>query len=365
MVSAGDQEQYAVAAAEVVTGPAQAYPLHFPRNQWYVIARSAEVDRTLRARTVLGTPLCLYRTAAGRVVALVDRCPHRQFPLSLSRLVGDDVECGYHGLVIDADGSVISAPFQERVPADCRVRSFPVVESGQLVWAFMGDPAGADPAAIPAHEFLDDPGWAVVHGTLHVGARAQLMNENLLDLSHVQFLHPESIGADDVAAAPTQVEHDERSVRVVRNMVDAVSPPLFVAAMGLTGRIDRFQTAEFFPPGFHITHLTAQPTGRPAEACTHNAVHCITPETERSAHYFWLIARDYRVDDPAISELFQTGIPQVFAQDIVASEAIERNLAGADVERRPDVNLRVDGGALRARRMIREQLAAERRGTGS
>ncbi len=196
-------------------------------------------------------------------------------------------------------------------------------------------------------------------------ARAQLINENLLDLSHVSFLHPDSIGSDDVASAPVTTDFDDRSVRVVREQKNSTSPPIFEKVMGLVGAIDRVQIAEWFAPGFHISHLTAKQSGeQEAETFSHKAIHCITPEREDSTHYFWAVTRNYRTDDEEVSQIWEKGAPGVFTQDIEAMEAIEEVLAAYAPGYPTELNIKVDGGPLRARRII-EQLLAKEQGAAS
>lgn len=295
-------------------------------------------------------------------MALVDRCIHRQMPLSLGRLKGDDLECGYHGILYGDDGRAKRIPAQAHVPPACRVHRYPTKESGGLLWIWMGDPDLADETLIPAHPWLNSPDWTVVRGTLHLNARAQLINENLLDLSHVSFLHPETIGTDEVAEIPVTTDFDERSVRVTRAMFDIQSPPLFQKTMGLETRIDREQIAEFIAPGFHTTHVTAKPAGTDPdsdEVCRHKVFHCITPERDNSAHYFWAVARDYRIDNEEVSQLWEEGTPIVFGQDIDAAEAIERVISAYKPGYPVELNMKVDGGPLRARRIIERMIADE------
>lgn len=338
------------------------YPVTFPREQWYVAGHAEDIDRTLMSRWILGDPICFYRTLDGRPVALTDRCVHRQMPLSMGRLKADDVECGYHGILYGQDGQAIHIPAQTTVPPGCRVRRYPLVERAGLIWIWMGDAEAVDESSIPETPWLEDPCWTTVRGNLHMEARAQLMNENLLDLSHVTFLHPESLGTEEVAETPVSVDFDDRSVRVTRMMSDIKSPPLFEKVMGLMGRIDREQVAEFIAPSLHITHVMAKPTGvemSSPEVCRHKAVHCITPARAGSAHYFWALARDYRIHDDEVSELWAKGNPMVFGQDITAVEAIERMLVASEPEEPETVNIRIDGGPLRARRIIERMVAAE------
>jgi phenylpropionate dioxygenase-like ring-hydroxylating dioxygenase large terminal subunit len=337
------------------------YPTDFPKNQWYVAARSAEIGRELTSRWFLGEPVCLYRRESGEPIALVDRCIHRQMPLSKGNLHGDDVECGYHGILFGCDGQAKRIPSQEFVPPACRVRSFPLVERQQIIWIWMGDPEKADEDLLPDHHWLESPGWTAVGGTLHLEGRAQLLNENLLDLSHLSFLHPGSIGTAEVAEVPITTEFDDRSVRVIREMKDIESPGAFKKTMGLTERIDRTQVASFFPPGFHTTHVSAKPAGDSTDErmCRHKAVHCVTPETRTTAHYFWFHTRDYAVGDEEVSALWHEMSIGVFEEDIAAVEAIEKIISAYEPEYPTELNMKVDAGPMRARRLIEDLLRKE------
>jgi phenylpropionate dioxygenase-like ring-hydroxylating dioxygenase large terminal subunit len=337
------------------------YPDAFPRNQWYVGARSEEVGRELLSRRLLDTPVLFYRTEGGQPVALADRCPHRQLPLSRGRLLQDTVECGYHGLAFGTSGQCIRIPQQDHVPPRLRVDAYPLRERLGFVWIWLGDPARADETLIPDHHWMGRAGWASVTGTLHVKARAQLMNENLLDLSHLTFLHPGSLGTDKLAEFPVRTEWDERSVRGRRDMPGIESPALFVRAMGLAGMIDRTQVAEFFAPSFHVTHVAAKPAGDPTDArlAEHKAIHCLTPETRRSTHYFWAWARSYGTDDPEVSPMLLAAVPPVFRQDIDAVEAIEEVLQSYEPGHPPEFNIKVDAGPIQARRLVEQMVAAE------
>lgn len=167
-------------------------PLIF--NAWYVIAEAAEVDRSLKSIKVCGEPLVYYRTEAGEPVVLDDRCPHRRYPLSKSRLVGDTVECGYHGFTYAPSGRCVWAP---GLPLDRKdgaklafgVRAYPCLERASWLWVWMGDPALADPAKLPAPELGDFVEGSCLRGYKHMQGNYMMLVENQLDLSHVTFLH--------------------------------------------------------------------------------------------------------------------------------------------------------------------------------
>ena len=167
---------------------------HWARQHWYVGATTGEVGREPLGRTVCGRHVVLFRREDGSAVALDDRCPHRGYPLSAGALVGDEIQCGYHGLRFDGCGTCVWAPGQDRVPSRANVAAVPLIERGPWVWLWMGDPDAADPSLLPAMAWLDDPAWATVHGVEPLAARASLLIDNLLDLSHETFLHAGYIG---------------------------------------------------------------------------------------------------------------------------------------------------------------------------
>lgn len=337
----------------------------FVRNCWYVAAWSEEIGDGLLQRWIVGDPVVLYRTHDGRPVALGDRCPHRKYPLSRGAIVGDDVQCGYHGFTFAPDGRCVRVPGQDHAPSKADIRSYPLVERWRWIWIWMGDPARADESLIPDHREwlkLEDPDWHPLAGTrMQVNGRYTLVNENLLDLSHLTFMHPESLGTDDVAEAPLETDVDERSVRVRRDMYGVGCPAFFQKAMGLETPIDRQQVAEFVAPGYHVTHLRAAPAGGGNDvACRHRAIHMVTPERPGSAHYFWALTRTYARGQDWVDDALREAIRLVFQQDVDAIEAQEEMLAteGSDAV---EVSVKLDAGVLHGRRLLQTLLADDAR----
>lgn len=344
------------------------YPDEFPRNAWYVAGRSTELqERRLLPRFVLGDPVVMYRTAHGTPVAMVDRCVHRQMPLSLGRLRGDRLECGYHGLTYDPDGTCVRIPGSARISDRVRVQTFPLVEGHGLLWIWMGDPEAADPLQIPDHHWRTAEGWSTAGGTLHMNARAQLLNENLLDLSHLSFLHPDSIGSPEIAEIPVTVAYDDRTVTVHREMPQVECPPFFTKVTGLEGSVDRRQIAEFFAPAFHITTTTLKPSGDSDDSrmARQKTMHAITPETRTTTHYFWSVSRDYAVGDQSVTDYTLTAVAGVFDQDIAACEAIEHIIAAWEPSYPLELNIKVDVGPLQSRKILEKMLAAEANSAGT
>jgi phenylpropionate dioxygenase-like ring-hydroxylating dioxygenase large terminal subunit len=274
----------------------------FARNQWYVAAYAREIGRELFARTILGEPIVFYRTESGEPVALADRCVHRRFPLSESRLDGDRVVCGYHGFTYDTTGTCVAVPGQTRVPRTARVPSYPVVEQDSFVWVWIGEPARADTSRVPRAPWLADPGYTVVSGMEPLAARYELLVDNLMDLSHETYLHGGYIGTPEVASTPitTEVDEEREIIYVSRHMDDAECPTFYAKSTGLEGRITRWQDIEFHPPCLYLLHSRIAPVGvlprehgSDPDAFHVEVVYAITPETEHSTHDFWAVARDF------------------------------------------------------------------------
>lgn len=166
-------------------------------NAWYVAGWSNDLQPGERhSRTFLNQPVVLFRTEQGRAVALEDRCAHRAVPLSAGEVAGEAIRCAYHGMEYDAAGLCIRVPCQDRIPAKARVRSYPVKEQDALIWIWMGDVDKADPGTIPRHAFHNDPAWSWRSAHYEVNGNWQLLIDNLMDLSHLPYIHPHTIGGD-------------------------------------------------------------------------------------------------------------------------------------------------------------------------
>jgi vanillate O-demethylase monooxygenase subunit len=202
--------------------------LDFVRNGWYAAAWAHDVGDAVLARTFLDEPVILYRTSDGEAVALTDRCAHRAYPLSLGTRIGDTIRCGYHGFTDDGTGRCVAIPAQEHIPAAYRVRRYPTIERGGLVFIWMGDPALADPGDLPdLFELgLTDPRFHVDIGGLNTWQnRYQLINENLLDLSHIEFLHFGTIGTPNVAASPVVTTVHANAIEATRTSTNSAARP--------------------------------------------------------------------------------------------------------------------------------------------
>jgi phenylpropionate dioxygenase-like ring-hydroxylating dioxygenase large terminal subunit len=335
----------------------------FPREQWYVAAYSEEVGDGLLARTICNEPMVLYRAGDGTAVALNDRCVHRRFPLSEGSRDGDLLICGYHGFTYDTAGACVAVPGQTRVPRTAQVPAYHLVEQDSLIWVWIGDGTPSDPATIPRAPWLDSPSYMVVRGMEPLRARHGLLADNLLDLSHETYLHAGYIGTPEVAATPITTEVDEEAgvVRVSRRMKDVECPPFYAESTGIAGRIDRWQEIEYHPPCLYLLHSRIAPTGvepgpdgSDAGAFHAEIVYCLTPETDTTTHDFWLVARDFALDDPEVSAFLADSNRTVVLQDVEALNTLETVIV-TEPPGFQELSINIDTGGLAARRLLQKQ----------
>lgn len=340
----------------------------FLRNCWYVAAWDHEVTRmNLLRRILLDEPVVFYRTEDGRPVALADRCCHRHAPLSRGKLRGDALECPYHGFTYDPSGACILVPGQSTIPPGARVRSYPVVERYHWLWIWMGDPALADPAAIEDFHWMDDPAWRFAGERLELQANYVLLVENLLDLSHLSYVHPTTLGTDKVAQTPMKAERFERGVRVTRWVMDSPPPPFFQRAGGIAAEqhVDRWQIVDWTAPAFVRLDIGCAPTGTGARdgdrsrGISMRNLNAITPETERTTHYFWAQAHNFGLDKKWLTDLIFENVHTAFQEDVGIIGAQQQNIDAGGAPPRIDMNH--DAGGIAARRMLEAMIADEAR----
>lgn len=307
----------------------------FIGNCWYVAAWSREVgEEALLARTIAKVPIVLWRDEKGRVAALEDRCCHRGAKLSMGRSEqgGARLRCMYHGLLFDRSGLCVEAPAQGRLPPQAHVRAFPVVETHQWIWIWMGDPELADPALVPDTRWLDHPDWRSQQGYLHYDVNYLLIADNLLDFSHLPFLHPTTVGGSlDYASVMPKVERRERGVRLTKWVPDT-EPPAYsrnYAKFASTGRVDRWMDYDFLVPGILLMDSGMVPRGgdREGENIAFRGCQALTPETESSTHYFFAHPHNFLIDRPEVTAEIHAGIVHAFEEDREMITAQQRNLA--------------------------------------
>lgn len=343
----------------------------FAYNAWYMGAWADEVKpKGLLGRILLELPVVFYRAEDGTALALEDRCCHRALPLSHGCVIGDQLQCGYHGLVYDRQGVCVKVPGQERVPPKAKVRSYPVVEQDQMLWIWMGEPALADPALIVRHPWHNDPAWVWIKDRYSINANYQLITDNLMDLTHVGYVHQRTIGGTPQAhsEAETQTTRSDTGVKVTRWMMNSVPPPAYTAGHKFnTPTVDRWMEIDFFPPAVVRIHTGAKDVGTGARegnregGLAFRGLNLQTPETETSTHYFWSGARTYSPDEPEARNKLLTSLPATFAEDKVVVEAQQ-----ASLDRQggvPLVMIASDAGLVHARKLVAAMIEKEAKAT--
>lgn len=343
----------------------------FVLNAWYVCAWPDEITSdAILARTICGQPVIFFRDGDGKVAALEDRCCHREMPLSLGWLEGETVRCGYHGLRFNAAGKCVEIPGQSNIPPRATVRSYPVEEQYGAVWLWPGDPEAADPALIPEmFAPMDHPDWSFSGGTTFVACNYQLISDNLLDLTHENYIHRTSLGNEAVVEHPITTKGGDDWITVQR-LIPAHDPaPFWKAALkdgkGLEDVLcDRWQVIHFKPPANLVLEVGVAPAGTGglegdrSHGVEGRNVNMITPETETTSHYFWGLARNFN-RAPELDSLFSAKVAEIFEEDKTAVEAVQKVMDANPG--RPVVDINADAGHVLARRMVAKLVAAEQR----
>ncbi len=340
------------------------------KNCWYAAAFADEVTRAPLARTLLDTPMVFYRKEDGTPVALLDRCPHRFAPLSAGVIVGDDLQCGYHGLRFDGAGRCVANPHQDGKPLSAAaIPAFHLFELYGFVWVWPGDADRADASLIPHFPFLEDDGsWRVQKGHLHVKGNYQLVTDNLLDLTHAPFLHPgfKMPGVtpeQQLAATTSKVTRLERSVLYerLRTGLPPNQPTIDLFGFPADPCITRSHMHWHPPALINFDNGTRFEGQGDLEGFCFPQAHCITPETETTCHYFYAAARNLNKDDPKVDAALLGILDTAFrTQDEPMIEAVQRRMgATGDLDSLGPVLLKTDAAPVMARRMLKEMIAAE------
>lgn len=317
---------------------------------WYVACSSQELTDTPLARVICNEPVVIFRPTQGQVAILRNVCPHRRAPLSMGRVEGGVLRCAYHGMAFNDQGRCVHIPSQDIIPPRSHIRSFPAIERYGLVWIWTGDAEQADPSKLPTLPWREDSGWnSDIVQYFHVNSEAALMVDNLLDLSHVAFLHASSIGfeAGRLEDDPLEVHIDENSVSTQRVFKNTRQAPAHKAWRALAEPIDRTQLAQWFPPS--RVHVLARNENDDAQVDL-RADHFITPESTNSHHYFIAMSRNFRVDDHALTAQLDEGARTVHLEDVEIAEA-QQALRPWTADS-PDMALKADKAISAAHRIV-------------
>ena len=281
------------------------------------------------------------------------------------------IQCGYHGLTFDGSGRCIAIPGRSNISDSARVRSYPLVEKNQFLWIWMGDAAHADTTLIVDFPYHDDKAhWPNKHDCYPIKANYMLMVDNLMDLTHLGYLHARTVGGNPAAHVHAEMKttHTSTGLEFTRWMRNSVPPPSYVKAAGFQGRVDRWQEFERVAPSSILQWTGAADAGTGASEGHHEGkgreggfqfrlFHGLTPETETSCFYFWSCANGYRQDEPEATEQLYREIALTFVEDKEMVEAQQARLG--ELGEQGLVNIVSDANRAIMRRFIDRLLAQE------
>jgi vanillate monooxygenase len=323
-------------------------PGQYVRNRWYAAMLSRDVGRTPKQTWVLDTPVVLFRKLSNEVVALRDVCPHRHAPLSLGTVIGDEIQCRYHGFQFDSTGRCTKIPSERAIPGVIRTEPVSAVEALGFVWVWPGDPAKADRSLLLTFPWMDEPGFVSYHAAMVVEAPLQLIIDNLMDLTHVHFVHS-ILGATNLVheSEPMQTWEVRDHVLYRRALTQRKPGSELYTEIG----------GEFIPPSLVITSSVPKRDGSDAiqSGPMAQALHCLTPRSAHSTTYLALRCWNALTQPHEIAAI-QRQTDVTLAEDKAIIEAQYRNRASASAEEKL---VRSDLAAVMARRVYERVLRTE------
>ena len=336
--------------------------MSYLKNCWYMAGWSSELEAGgLIAREFLDVPVVLFRDEQGRPGALVDRCPHRFAPLSIGRVCNGSVECAYHGLRFDSAGTCVHNP-HGRVTSGMTARSFPIFEAHRILWIWMGDPELATPALIRNLAFLAEaPETAFSSGYIYGHGNYQLFVDNLMDLSHTDYLHPDTLGGGSITRTKAEVSDEGSLINVAWHSWNEVPIPLLAKRLPPGARVDSWTEISWSAPGIISLYNGAVPTGTSKEGAPSGLnVHIFTPASDSMTHYFFGATRNYDLQNRELNEQTRQIRYQIFStEDEPMIRAQQERMNGSDFWAHKPVLLAIDKGAVRVRRRLESLIAHE------
>lgn len=339
--------------------------MSFIRNAWYVAGWSRAFGRELTPLTIMDEDIVVFRSEAGAPIALTDECPHKRLPLSKGRLLGDAVQCGYHGLTFGCDGKCLRVPGQSNLPSSAWVRAYPLHEARGIVWIWMGEPEKADPALVFDMAEFDDPRWAPHYGdALQIESNYLPLADNLCDPAHVSFVHPTTLGSTASEDVPIECERRGRTVVTSRWIRNAPPVGFFKAFGNFKGNVDRWHYYYLHAPCVAVIDFGSAASEAAVGEDERDkgvrlfALHFLTPVSQTRSVDHWMHLRNIGLDDEALGERMNEQFRIAFAEDKAILEAIQAREAKPPA-RRP-LRLSIDRGPNFLRRIIAEMAAEER-----
>lgn len=336
----------------------------FLRDAWYVAEIASHVGPAPIAVRMLGEPVVLFRKQNGDPVALENACAHRKLPLSMGKVCGDQIQCGYHGMTYDSRGICTSMPGNPKIPDTARVRSYPVAERYGFLWVWMGAPEAANVGEIfPVDNWDDASIGRTEPDSMTVACNYLYITDNLLDPTHVAWVHPSSFGGPSCEATPLVTTALPNGMLVARWMLNDDVAPFYARFVKFTGRTDRQQHYEVRFPCHAIIRAVFAPagTGAPegrlhADTFVMDSYNFMTPIDAGRTRYFWFQTRNFAPGDASVSMQFAASVRGAFEEDKAVLEAVQIGMAST---RTPHLDLLSDQGPTRFRRRLRQKIDAQ------
>ena len=329
----------------------------FLKNRWYAGAFFEDLSQQPIGRILVGEALVLYRTEGGEAVALGDRCPHRFAPLHKGKVFGDSIQCPYHGLQYGPNGACTVNPLGKgTIPSAAKVPSYPIRERDGIVWIWFGDQAPDEDKIVRFEMFGQPDTWTTIHDRIEMDAAYTLVSDNLLDLSHAEFLHPDLATPGFNQRVNLKVSHEGETVTADNSRSNEPITNGFRAMMGPDAPdvVDHRSIVRWHAPSTLYIDIGAKPVGADdSQRVTSITAHMITPATEHTCHYFWKSARNGRVNDLTFSKQMHAIIMKAFGtEDKPMIEMQQRYMEGKTLEELRPVLLPSDSAAGRARQIL-------------
>lgn len=337
--------------------------MSFLRNAWYPAGWAHDLQDAILPIRLLDDPIALFRDEHGTPRALFDACPHRFAPLSLGTRRDDRIVCKYHGLEFSSEGTCLRNPHgRGGISSALNVRSYPVAEKYGMLWVWTGAAALAEDTPLPSLPFFERPGLAWVYGQVEVATNYELVIDNLLDLSHVEFLHPFLASPGNSARTTFRAEQVGEVVTAYNDVRQEPITGLFQILWDGEEQIANLVAHMQWQAPANLSLKTGMSTqdvvGDDDPAIF--VMHLLAPSDADSTRYFWAAGRNKALDNPQVSQMLHYGTQNAFEnEDEPMLRAVRSRMRSNDLFAHRPAILPIDAAAVLVRRILAAKIARE------
>ncbi|MBS0420272.1 MAG: Rieske 2Fe-2S domain-containing protein [Proteobacteria bacterium] len=343
----------------------------FVKNAWYCAGWDYDVTQakaSIVARKIAGERIVLFRKPDGGVVALEDRCAHRQAALSRGRKEGTGLRCMYHGLKFNEHGKCDEIPGQAVIPERACVRAYPVIEKDNWIWVWLGDPKLADPGLICFSVGPSHPGWHIKTSKMHVKANYRLEIANLADLGHLAWVHENTVGGSR-KYCEMKPKHTLRARGMdTQYWLRSIPPTAAVAHLFPPDmRVDLSFDIQHTIPCNWIMHFRVFAAGTATEGESNGQLlldsytcQAVTPRDEDSVDYYYAWGPSNATDAPGLADMLKDTLDIAFREDADVLEAQHIRMQEQPDRKMLDIGLDAGPGKMLwlLDKMLKEEAAA-------